>query len=179
MPTALQTGGRSCFTSVIRSGLLPSTPSISAICCCTICRSSPAIPTFSPNIIGAFAMYWSTSIRTPMSRSICGCACWRWRGAEIGNILRFESDFPGATIIRLEENYRSTSRILGAAAGMIAHNRGRLGKTLWTQAGEGDKVVVRALWDAEDEARWVGDEIEALQRKGHALSEIAILVRAG
>jgi DNA helicase II / ATP-dependent DNA helicase PcrA len=102
-----------------------------------------------------------------------------WRGAEIGNILRFESDFPGATIIRLEENYRSTSRILGAAAGMIAHNRGRLGKTLWTQAGDGDKVVVRALWDAEEEARWVGDEIEALQRKGHALSEVAILVRAG
>ncbi len=102
-----------------------------------------------------------------------------WRGAEIGNILRFESDFPGATIIRLEENYRSTSRILGAAAGMIAHNRGRLGKTLWTQAGEGDKILVRALWDAEEEARWVGDEIEALQRKGHALSEIAILVRAG
>ena len=102
-----------------------------------------------------------------------------WRGAEIGNILRFESDFPGATIIRLEENYRSTSRILGAAAGMIAHNRGRLGKTLWTQAGEGDKVIVRALWDAEEEARWVGDEIEALQRRRHALSEIAILVRAG
>src|SRR5271168_505016 len=102
-----------------------------------------------------------------------------WRGAEIGNILRFESDFPGATVIRLEENYRSTSRILGAAAGMIAHNRGRLGKTLWTQAGEGDKIVVRAVWDAEEEARWVGDEIEALQRKGHALSEIAILVRAG
>jgi DNA helicase II / ATP-dependent DNA helicase PcrA len=102
-----------------------------------------------------------------------------WRGAEIGNILRFESDFPGATIIRLEENYRSTSRILGAAAAMIAHNRGRLGKTLWTQAGDGEKVVVRALWDAEEEARWVGDEIEALQRNGHALSEIAILVRAG
>ncbi len=102
-----------------------------------------------------------------------------WRGAEIGNILRFESDFPGAAVIRLEENYRSTSRILGAAAGMIAHNRGRLGKTLWTQAGDGDKIVVRALWDAEDEARWVGDEIEALQRQGHALGEIAILVRAG
>ena len=102
-----------------------------------------------------------------------------WRGAEIGNILRFETDFPGAAVIRLEENYRSTSRILGAAGGMIAHNRGRLGKTLWTQAGDGDKVVVRALWDAEEEARWVGDEIEALQRQGHALGEIAILVRAG
>jgi DNA helicase II / ATP-dependent DNA helicase PcrA len=102
-----------------------------------------------------------------------------WRGAEIGNILRFEKDFPGATIARLEQNYRSTPHILGAAGGMIAQNRGRLGKTLWTEASEGDKVVVRAVWDAEDEARWVGDEIEALQRKGHALSEVAILVRAG
>ena len=102
-----------------------------------------------------------------------------WRGAEIGNILRFETDFPGARIIRLEENYRSTSRILGAAAGMIAHNSGRLGKTLWTQGEEGEKIVVRGLWDAEEEARWVGDKIEALQRQGHALSQIAILVRAG
>jgi DNA helicase-2/ATP-dependent DNA helicase PcrA len=101
-----------------------------------------------------------------------------WRGAEIGNILRFETDFPGATITRLEQNYRSTSHILGAAAGMIAQNHGRLGKTLWTEAGDGDKVVVRAVWDAEEEARWVGEEIEALQRQGHALSEVAILVRA-
>jgi ATP-dependent DNA helicase UvrD/PcrA len=102
-----------------------------------------------------------------------------WRGAEIGNILRFEKDFPGAAIIRLERNYRSTPHILGAAGGIIAHNRGRLGKRLWTDAGEGDKVRVRALWDAVDEARWVGDEIEALQRRGQALDEIAILVRAG
>ena len=102
-----------------------------------------------------------------------------WRGAEIGNILKFESDFPGALIVRLEENYRSTPEILAAAAGVIAHNRGRLGKTLWTRADGGDKVTVRGLWDAEQEARWAGDEIEALQRKGHALSEIAILVRAG
>jgi DNA helicase-2/ATP-dependent DNA helicase PcrA len=102
-----------------------------------------------------------------------------WRGAEIGNILKFESDFPGALIVRLEENYRSTPEILAAAAGVIAHNRGRLGKTLWTRAGAGDKVTVRGLWDAEQEARWAGDEIEALHRKRHALSEIAILVRAG
>ncbi|HTV90052.1 MAG TPA: UvrD-helicase domain-containing protein [Stellaceae bacterium] len=102
-----------------------------------------------------------------------------WRGAEIGNILKFERDFPGALIVRLEENYRSTPEILAAAGGVIAHNRGRLGKTLWTRAGEGDKVTVRGLWDAEQEARWVGDEIEALQRSGHALKEIAILVRAG
>src|ERR1700674_972965 len=102
-----------------------------------------------------------------------------WRGAEIGNILRFESDFPGALIVRLEENYRSTPDILAAAAGIIAHNRGRLGKTLWTRADAGDKVIVRGLWDAEQEARWVGDEIEALHRRQHPLKEIAILVRAG
>jgi DNA helicase-2/ATP-dependent DNA helicase PcrA len=102
-----------------------------------------------------------------------------WRGAEIGNILKFESDFPGALIVRLEENYRSTPEILAAAAGIIAQNRGRLGKTLWTRAGSGHKIVVRGLWDAEQEARWVGDEIEALQRRKHALREIAILVRAG
>ena len=102
-----------------------------------------------------------------------------WRGAQIENILRFESDFPGALIVRLEENYRSTPQILAAAAGIIAHNRGRLGKTLWTRADEGERIAVRGLWDAEQEARWAGDEIEALQRKGHALREIAILVRAG
>ncbi len=102
-----------------------------------------------------------------------------WRGAQIENILKFESDFPGALVVRLEENYRSTPDILAAASGVIAHNSGRLGKTLWTRAADGGKVVVRGLWDAEQEARWVGEEIEALQRQGHALKEIAILVRAG
>jgi ATP-dependent DNA helicase UvrD/PcrA len=102
-----------------------------------------------------------------------------WRGAEIGNILRFERDFPGAKIIRLEQNYRSTPNILAAASGLIAHNQGRLGKTLWTAHNEGERIVLRGLWDGEDEARWVGDEIEARQRKGELLSEIAILVRAG
>src|SRR5215217_3988758 len=102
-----------------------------------------------------------------------------WRGAEIGNILKFESDFPGALVVRLEENYRSTPEILAAASGVIAHNRGRLGKTLWTRVDGGEKIVVRGLWDAEHEARWVSDEIETLQRQGHALIEIAILVRAG
>jgi ATP-dependent DNA helicase UvrD/PcrA len=102
-----------------------------------------------------------------------------WRGAEVGNILRFESDFPGARIIRLERNYRSTHHILGAASGLIAHNQGRLGKTLWTDSGEGEKVAVQGLWDGEEEARFVGDEVETLQRKGTALGQIAILVRAG
>ena len=101
-----------------------------------------------------------------------------WRGAEIGNILRFEKDFPGAAIVRLEQNYRSTPHILAAASGLIAQNEGRLGKTLWTETNEGERVTIRGVWDAEEEARWVGDEIEALQRKGESLAEIAILVRA-
>lgn len=102
-----------------------------------------------------------------------------WRGAEVGNILRFETDFPGARVVRLERNYRSTGRILAAADGLIAHNRDRLGKTLWTVGEEGAKLRVRGLWDGEAEARFVGDEIEDLQRRGHALNQIAILVRAG
>jgi DNA helicase-2/ATP-dependent DNA helicase PcrA len=104
---------------------------------------------------------------------------YRWRGAEVGNILRFESDFPGARIIRLERNYRSTGHILGAASGLIAFNDGRLGKTLWTDDESGEKIVVRGVWDGEEEARMVGDEIEELQREGHRLDDIAILVRAG
>jgi DNA helicase-2/ATP-dependent DNA helicase PcrA len=101
-----------------------------------------------------------------------------WRGAEIGNILRFEQDFPGACIVRLEQNYRSTSSILAAASALIAHNSGRLGKTLWTDRDGGEAIRVRGLWDGESEARMVADEIEALQRGGHALSQIAVLVRA-
>jgi DNA helicase-2/ATP-dependent DNA helicase PcrA len=101
-----------------------------------------------------------------------------WRGAEVGNILRFEHDFPGAKVIRLERNYRSTGNILAAASGLIARNEGRLGKTLWTEDQAGEKIRLRAVWDGEQEARFVGEEIEALQRAGHPLSEIAILVRA-
>lgn len=102
-----------------------------------------------------------------------------WRGAEVGNILRFERDFPGAAVIRLECNYRSTPHILAAASGLISHNRGRLGKTLWTPADGGEKVAVRGVWDGEDEARMVCEEIEAQHAKGQALSGIAVLVRAG
>ncbi|WP_244592766.1 UvrD-helicase domain-containing protein [Azospirillum palustre] len=102
-----------------------------------------------------------------------------WRGAEIGNILRFETDFPGATIVKLEQNYRSTGHILAAASGLIANNQGRLGKTLWTEADGGEPIKVKAVWDGEEEARWVGEEIETLQRKGTSLAQIAVLVRAG
>ena len=101
-----------------------------------------------------------------------------WRGAEVGNILRFEKDFPGAKVVRLECNYRSTPHILGAAAGLIAKNEDRLGKTLWTELNEGEKVQVRGLWDGAEEARSVGEEVENLQRRKQPLNEIAILVRA-
>ena len=102
-----------------------------------------------------------------------------WRGAEVGNILRFEKDFAGAGVIRLEQNYRSTNNILKAAHAVIANNEGRLGKELWSEAGEGEKIQVRGLWDGEAEARWIGEEIEQLQRKQWSLNEIAVLVRAG
>ena len=101
-----------------------------------------------------------------------------WRGAEVDNILRFDHDFPGAKIIRLERNYRSTGHILAAASHLIAHNQGRLGKTLRTEDVAGEKVTVTGAWDSEEEARAIGEEIEQLQRQGHKLDEIAILVRA-
>jgi len=106
-----------------------------------------------------------------------------WRGAEVGNILRFEHDFPGAVVIRLEQNYRSTPHILAAASGIIAANKGRLGKTLWTDLQEGEKVRLIGHWDGEEEARWIGEEIESMQRGTRgmdpfSLDDIAILVRA-
>src|SRR5438876_284633 len=106
-----------------------------------------------------------------------------WRGAEVDNILRFEHDFPGAKVIRLERNYRSTGHILAAASHLIAHNQGRLGKTLRTEDEPGEKVKVTSCWDSEEEARAIGEEIEQLQRDDghgnpHPLDEIAILVRA-
>ena len=87
------------------------------------------------------------------------------RGAEGGNLLRFERDFPGAKIVRLERNYRSTGNILAAASALIANNAGRLGKTLWTESGEGDKVRVTGVWDGDEEARVVGDEVDETLRE--------------
>ncbi len=101
-----------------------------------------------------------------------------WRGAEVDNILRFEKDFPGAHVIRLERNYRSTGHILGAASKLIANNAGRLGKTLHTDAGDGGKLTVRGVWDDDEEARLAAEDIDRLRREGVALNEIAILVRA-
>ena len=106
-----------------------------------------------------------------------------WRGAEVGNILRFEKDFPGAQVVRLEQNYRSTAHILAAASGIIAANSDRLGKTLWTAGEAGEKVRLIGHWDGEEEARWIGEEIEAAQRGRRgidpvSLNNVAILVRA-
>ena len=106
-----------------------------------------------------------------------------WRGAEVGNILRFEKDFPGAKVIRLEQNYRSTPHILAAAAGVISANKGRLGKELWTSQDTGEKVRLIGHWDGEEEARWIGEEIESIQRgtrgqSPRSLESLAILVRA-
>jgi DNA helicase-2/ATP-dependent DNA helicase PcrA len=122
----------------------------------------------------------------PRHRNICCVgdddqSIYSWRGAEIENILRFEKDFPGARIVRLESNYRSTRPILAAASHLIAHNTGRLGKTLRTgrNDAEGERVRLVSLWDSEEEARMVGERIEAARRAGHSLAEIAILVRAG
>ena len=101
-----------------------------------------------------------------------------WRGADVDNILRFERDFPGAKVIRLERNYRSGGHILAVAAGLIAHNQGRLGKTLFTDADMGQKPTVTGVWDSQEEARVIGEAIEGSQRKGVSLDDIAILVRA-
>ena len=106
-----------------------------------------------------------------------------WRGAEVGNILRFEADFPGAKVVRLEQNYRSTPHILAAASGVIATNAGRLGKTLWTEEKHGEKLRLIGHWDGEEEARWIGEEVQALARGGRgigllSLDDMAILVRA-
>ena len=154
-------------------------------------RGAAAVPartrTCSPTTSAASATCWSTSTRTPTSPSTCGCGCWPaagqpnlccvgdddqsiygWRGAEVDNILRFETDFPGAKVIRLERNYRSTGHILAAASGLIAHNKGRLGKTLFTDDDWAGRVAVAGVWDDEEEARGIGDDIEALRKAGHA-----------
>ncbi len=104
-----------------------------------------------------------------------------WRGAEVENILRFEKDFPGARIVRLEANYRSTAPILAAASGLIAHNEGRLGKTLHPGRpdADGEQVEIVSLWDSDEEARMVATRIESLRRAGQSLAEMAVLVRAG
>ncbi|MBL4801039.1 MAG: ATP-binding domain-containing protein, partial [Emcibacter sp.] len=102
-----------------------------------------------------------------------------WRGAEVGNILRFEKDFDGAKIVRLEQNYRSTEHILGASGGLIQANLNRLGKTLWTETKGGAKVTVNPVWDGREEARNIGEMIEERQRKKQNVKDMAILVRAG
>src|SRR5262249_55917553 len=121
--------------------------------------------------------------RTRHPRNICCVgdddqSIYGWRGAEVDNILRFENDFPGANVIPLGRTDRSPGHILAAASHLIAHNEGRLGKTLRSVGDAGEMVTVTSAWDSEEEARIIGEDIENLQRDGHSLEEIAILVRA-
>lgn len=129
---------------------------------------------------------WLQLLMAPASGG-CGNICcvgdddqsiYSWRGAEIANILRFEQDFPGSKVIRLEQNYRSTPHILGATSGLIARNKGRLGKNLWTDREQGEKVRIMGVWDGPEEARLIGERIEQLLRENTPANEIAILVRA-
>ncbi|MBV1900414.1 MAG: UvrD-helicase domain-containing protein, partial [Kordiimonadaceae bacterium] len=130
------------------------------------------------------AQYLWLRLLAQASKNICCVgdddqSIYGWRGAEVGNILRFSEDFPGAKIIRLEQNYRSTGHILAAASALITANENRLGKTLWTDQGDGEKISVHGVWDGPEEARSICEEIENLQRQDQALSQIAILVRTG
>ncbi len=129
------------------------------------------------------AQYEWLKLLTEPRRNLCCVgdddqSIYSWRGAEVANILKFDADFPGAKVIRLEQNYRSTSHILAAADGLIAHNAGRLGKTLWTDAGDGAKVRVIGVWDGPEEARRIGEELESHMTRGRSLNDVAILVRA-
>ena len=130
------------------------------------------------------AQYLWLRLLTGPDRNLCCVgdddqSIYGWRGAEVGNILKFESDFPGAKIVRLEQNYRSTGHILAAASGIIARNESRLGKTLFTSAEEGEKLRVNGYWDGADEARAISADMESMQARGDDLSKIAVLVRAG
>ena len=102
-----------------------------------------------------------------------------WRGAEVGNILKFEKDYDGAVTVRLEENYRSTGHILSCASALISHNETRLGKELYTSHGDGDEIQISGYWDGNEEARSLSSQIEFLIKENHDLNEIAVLVRAG
>jgi DNA helicase-2/ATP-dependent DNA helicase PcrA len=129
------------------------------------------------------AQYLWLRLLASQSRNVCCVgdddqSIYGWRGAEVDNILRFERDFPGAAVVRLERNYRSTQHILAAASGLIRANKGRLGKTLWTEADGGEKVRVRGVWDGEAESRLIAEEIETARRAGRKYKDVAVLVRA-
>ncbi len=129
------------------------------------------------------AQYLWLRILTSSARNLCCVgdddqSIYGWRGAEVDNILKFERDFPGAKVIRLERNYRSTKHILAAASGLIKANSARLGKTLWTEADGGDKVQVQGIWDGAAEAQFVAEDVEKQRKSGRAYAEMAILVRA-
>ena len=103
---------------------------------------------------------------------------YRWRGADIRNILDFEQDFPGVKVVKLEQNYRSTQTILTAAGSVVAKNRGRKRKTLWTENPPGERIIYRRVSDEREEARYICREIEHHVRKGGDLADVAVFYRA-
>ena len=128
------------------------------------------------------AQYILTSLLAGGFKNICVVgdddqSIYKFRGATIENILSFEEQYEDSCVIRLEQNYRSTSIILDAANAVIKNNRGRKGKTLWTQKDGGDKIIMRILVDDRDEGRFVSDEIHELKRKGYNFSDFAVLYR--
>ncbi|MDR2723686.1 MAG: UvrD-helicase domain-containing protein [Holosporaceae bacterium] len=130
------------------------------------------------------SQYMWLRMLSPLGQGICCVgdddqAIYSWRGAEVGNILRFEKDFPDAKIVRLERNYRSKGHILGAASFLISHNENRLGKVIWTETDQGEKVMVQRTYNGFEEARFVAETIRALHQKDIKYGEIAILMRAG
>ena len=131
------------------------------------------------------AQYIWLRLLSPIGEGLCCVgdddqSIYSWRGAEVGNILRFEKDFINAKVVRLERNYRSGGHILGAAANLISNNEGRLGKKIWTEGDFGEKVKIKRLYNGFDEAMFVADRIETLCRKeGTSYGTMAVLVRAG
>ena len=129
-----------------------------------------------------FAQYSLIKLLTAESRNLCVVgdddqSIYGWRGADIRNILDFEKDYPDATVIKLEQNYRSTANILDAANQVIAHNEGRKEKALWTEAGEGETIKLYAAGDEREEAAWVADRIRQLNKSGEKYGDCAILYR--
>jgi DNA helicase II / ATP-dependent DNA helicase PcrA len=119
---------------------------------------------------------------TSQHRNICVVgdpdqSVYRWRGADIANILDFEKDYTGTTVVRLEQNYRSTQRVLALAAGVIAHNTQRKDKTLWTENLEGEPARVYRAWDEHEEANWVAQSLVQARGEGAAYSDIALFYR--
>jgi DNA helicase II / ATP-dependent DNA helicase PcrA len=128
------------------------------------------------------AQYRIIQLLTQEHRNLCVVgdpdqSVYRWRGADLRNILDFEKDFPDCLVVPLEQNYRSTKRILGIASAVIAHNRARRDKRLWTDNAEGDRAQVYRAWDENEEAGWVAQTVRSLRGQGLDYGDVALFYR--